>query len=81
MRFKLLSPRRRVRLPDQHEQLQNNHPDYNPRPLVNRVEMMRSTIPNRLSHMESPTSGKSEVETARDIVEALQNHDFPKAKK
>ncbi len=52
------------------------HPDFISRPLIQRVEMMRSTILNRLSHTDAPTFEKSEIETARDIVRELQDHSF-----
>jgi len=40
--------------------------------------MMRSTILKSLSHNDSPNFEKSEVETARDIIQELQSHTFPK---
>jgi energy-coupling factor transporter ATP-binding protein EcfA2 len=55
-----------------------NHPDFISSALVQKVEMMRSTILNRLSHTDSPNFAKSEVQTARDIIEELQSHPFPK---
>lgn len=54
-----------------------NHPDFVPQALVNNVEMMRSTILNRLSHTNSPTFSKSEVESAYATVNELSNHPFP----
>jgi len=54
-----------------------NHPDFISQALIDRVAMMRSTILNRLSHTDSPNFETSEVETARDIVEELQQHPFP----
>ena len=54
-----------------------NHPDFIPQALIQRVNMMRSTILNRLSHTNSPNFSRSEVEIARDIVLELQNHRFP----
>lgn len=54
-----------------------NHPDFIGSDLISKVEMMRSTILNRLSHTESPTFERSEIETARDTITELQNHPFP----
>ena len=57
-----------------------NHPDFIPQALIQRVNMMRSTILNRLSHTGSPNFSRSEVETARDIVRDLCDHPFPPRK-
>lgn len=55
-----------------------NHPDFIPQSLIQRVEMVRSTILNRLSHTDAPTFGRTEIETARDILCELHNHHFPR---
>ena len=55
-----------------------NHLDFISSALVQKIEMMRSTILNRLSHTDSPNFAKSEVQTARAIIEELQNHPFPR---
>jgi energy-coupling factor transporter ATP-binding protein EcfA2 len=54
-----------------------NHPDFISQALIQRVNMMRSTILNRLSHTNSPNFTRSEVAIARDIVQDLQIHRFP----
>jgi len=56
-----------------------NHPDFISAALVQRVEMIRSNILNRLSHTESATFERSEVEQARDVVRDLIRHLFPDA--
>lgn len=61
----------------QQDEPAKNHPDFIGQTLVGRVEMMRSTILNRLSHTSSPNFERSEVETARDIVNELISHNFP----
>jgi energy-coupling factor transporter ATP-binding protein EcfA2 len=61
----------------QQDEPTKNHPDFIERTLIGRVEMMRSTILNRLSHTDSPNFEKSEVETARDIVRDLSSYSFP----
>lgn len=58
-----------------------NIPDFIPAVLVANVEMMRSTILNRLSHAGAPTLIKSEVEFALATVGALQAHQFPNVPK
>ena len=63
----------------QRREPQKHHPDFIPRSLISRVEMMRSTILNRLSHAGGPTFERSEVEIARDIVRDLQHHNFQPA--
>jgi energy-coupling factor transporter ATP-binding protein EcfA2 len=46
--------------------------------LMNEVEMVRSTILNRLSHSGTPTLVKDEVRFALDTVKKLQQHQFTK---
>ena len=58
-----------------------NHPDFIPGALVQRVDLIRSNILNRLSHAESPTFERSEVEQACDVVREMIRHDFPNAHK
>ena len=72
-----------VKRQEQREALQireaaKNHPDFISRALIQKVEMMRSTILNKLSHTDSPTFEKSEIESARDTIQELQTHTFPK---
>lgn len=54
-----------------------NHPDFIPQTLINRVNMIRSTILNGLSHDGSTNLKKPEVEIARDIIYDLTTHTFP----
>lgn len=73
-----------VKRQEQREALQiseaaKNHPDFISRALIQKVEMMRSTILNKLSHTDSPTFEKSEIESARDTIQELQTHSFPKS--
>lgn len=53
------------------------HPDFVPQTLISRVNMIRSTILNRLSHDGSTNITKSEVETARDTIQNFCAHTFP----
>jgi energy-coupling factor transporter ATP-binding protein EcfA2 len=57
-----------------------SHPDFIPQPLIQRVEMVRSTILNRLSHADAPTFVRAEIETARDTLRDLHSHSFPKTR-
>lgn len=73
--------RQKKRLEFQTNNPGGNAPDFVPAALAANVETMRSTILNRLSHPGAPTLVKSEVEFARQTVEALQKHPFPKPAK
>jgi energy-coupling factor transporter ATP-binding protein EcfA2 len=54
-----------------------NHPDFISAALVQKVDLMRSKILNRLSHAGAPTFERSELEGARDTLRELQSHVFP----
>jgi hypothetical protein len=43
------------------------------------VEAMRSTVLNQLSHAGAPGLKGDDIRDALKTVEALHNHDFPKA--
>jgi energy-coupling factor transporter ATP-binding protein EcfA2 len=63
----------------QAEQPAKGHHDFISKALIQRVDLIRSNILNRLSHAESPTFERSEVEQARDVVRDLIQHQFPDA--
>ena len=53
--------------------------DFVPKTLETEVEVMRSTVLNKLSHTGSSALVKSEVEAAIKTVEAIHKHSFPRA--
>ena len=55
-------------------------PDFSALGLMRDVEMVRSTVLNRLSHSGSPTLVKSEVQFALDTMTALEKQQFTKVK-
>ncbi len=79
--WKALLHRQEERVKKQQAEATKNHPDFIPAALIQRVELVRSKILNRLSHADAPTFERSEVEQARDVVRDLIRHDFPDAKK
>jgi energy-coupling factor transporter ATP-binding protein EcfA2 len=54
-----------------------NHPDFISAALVQKIDLMRSKILNRLSHAGAPTFERTELEGARDTLRELQSHGFP----
>jgi energy-coupling factor transporter ATP-binding protein EcfA2 len=63
------------------EEHNRGHPtraDFIPDTLVNRVEAMKSTVLNSLSHAGAPGLVRADVQSALDTVEAVINHTFPK---
>jgi energy-coupling factor transporter ATP-binding protein EcfA2 len=54
-------------------------PDFVPLQMEKDVETMRSTVLNRLSHAGASSLVQADVRDALKTVEALHNHNFPKA--
>lgn len=71
-----LVARQTSRIELQRAEPKRNHPDFIPQALIQRVEMVRSTILNRLSHADAPSFSRAEIETARDTLRELHNHRF-----
>jgi energy-coupling factor transporter ATP-binding protein EcfA2 len=74
-----IKQRQEVRKKKKDEEPGKNHPDFIPPTLVQKVDLMRSKILNRLSHAGAPTFERSELEGARDTLRELQSHSFPDA--
>lgn len=68
----------RQREREEHQKTYPNSPDFIPAALITRVEVMRSTVLNQLSHAGALALVANDVQVALQTVEDVINHPFPK---